>query len=684
VEAASITDAYLAQGYLHARDRFWQMDLNRRVARGELAQLLGSRALSIDRLTRRIGFTAGAERSAGALSREEAAVVDAYARGVNAYLRRHRRPLEHLLLLARPRPWHTLDTLAHARFMSWAQSPGWAAQLVRARLLDRRQASTSLEIDFPAGVPQASNAWAVSARRSATGHALLASDPHIAPQLPAIWHIAHLRAPGLDVTGVGFPGIPGIVIGHNARIAWGVANMPAVTDDLVLERWEKVRVRRETIPVRLHGNVEEPIPYTDEGPLLNGTLGIEVAARPIALKSIGSAAPGPLPAVLALNRAHDWPSFLSALSKLELPCLSFVYADVDGNVGFKLAGRIPLRRVGDGRLPQEGDEGPLWEGTVPFECLPQGFNPASGFVATANNEPVDHGSLPAGADWADDTRWRRICQLLSSKQAFSLDDMSAMQSDLGSVGAQEVLQRLRARGEGIEATDAGRRLLAWDGVMRPDAIEPSIYTAFRIALVRRTHPDLDGRELGYLEGRGPHASLVPTSLFYFRATSNLLWWMDRASDETVRLALDDAVDRLRAAYGPLDRWQWGRLHSIRFPHALGRGSRLLAFLLGLSRGPRPIGGDGDTIAQAGVDPGRPFDAGGFAVSYRQIFEVGDWDRARVVLPGGQSGHPGSRHYDDLLSSWHQGRYVPLLFSEDAIRTAREGGIALVPAAGRPH
>jgi penicillin amidase len=707
VDATTIEDAYLAQGYLHARDRFWQMDLHRRVAAGRLAEVFGPPALEVDRFTRGLGFMDAAREESVHLDAVTRRILDAYTRGVNAYLDRHRRPLEHLLLASRPARWTALDSLAFNRFISWVQSPAWISQLVRGRLIARLGAQRAAALECPTELPGergarlapehhgwrgaafpafafgGSNAWAVSGDRSETGRPLLAADPHVPPQMPPAWYVAHLRAPGLNVIGASMPGAPGIAIGHNDRIAWGVTNVLAASQDLVIERPEDVRSKPDTIRVRFRKAVPSPRRWTANGPVLNGSLGIPADGAPIALKTAFAGHEGPLRTVLEINRANDWNAFLSGLSHLCAPCLNFVYADTAGNIGYKLAGLVPVRRAGDGRLPQAGGGRDPWQDMVAFGDLPETLNPESGFVVSANNQPPHDGADCVTADWADESRWRRICELVAGRTSHSLETMAAIQRDFRSRVGKQVADRLAAAPvDDPSLASAIAELRAWDGSMAEGSVAASLYAAFRWALIRRANADLDAESLGYVLGQGPHPALAPTSVFYFRGSSLLLALLDRASHAILATAMVDALDDLRRRRGPdRRRWQWGSLHQVEFRHAPGAGSRILDRGLGLSRGPIPIGGDADTVAQAGVDPWTPYRVGGYSVAYRQIIDVGDWDRCRFTLSGGQSGHPGSRHYDDLLARFRLGEYAPLLFSKPAITAATEGRIRLEPRSG---
>ncbi|HEV3256083.1 MAG TPA: penicillin acylase family protein [Gemmataceae bacterium] len=721
IYAQTSADLFFGQGYVHARDRLWQMELNRRVARGELAELFGERALETDRYLRHMGLRRAAEQEAATLDQEPREVLAAYVAGINAYIDRHRLPIEFTLLRFRPKPWDLVDSLAFGRYMGLSLSFNWEMELIRARLFAAVGPERAAELEpgvpqvdvpqaddltpedplsaarsfFPlAGLMGGSNSWAVSGARSAAGRPLLAGDPHLSPSMPATWYVAHLHGGVYDVAGATLPGTPGVIIGHNARAAWSVTLAMADTQDLVLERadparphhfafgddWPEAEVRREEIHVRGQGKPAlEEIVVTRHGPLLNGVLDIPAGGAALALRSAVYDWPTSLPVVLRLNRAGDWQEFRAALAAWAYPVLNFVYADVHGTIAYKMAGRVPLRARGDGHTPVPGwDRHHEWIGYVPFDDLPEALNPAEGVLASANSRPDVPCAHFLARDWVDDWRRQRIMTLLRARQRHSVSDFQAMQGDVLSLPALATARRLSElarEGEQPDAADVAWALAclsAWDGQLSPDSVAAAVYEVFRRELLRLVNGDLPDGLLAYTLGQGLHERLGVVSAFHFRGSAFLLAHLDRllgsgsGGRETVRQALRSAVGWLREQLGP-DRtgWQWGRLHQITFAHALGQAP-LLGRLFGLSRGPFPVGGDTDTIAQSGIDPWRPYAAGAFTVSYRQVLDVGDWDRSLFILPTGQSGHPASPHFDDMMDAWRKAEHRPLWFSAAAV------------------
>ncbi|MFN4261264.1 MAG: penicillin acylase family protein [Gemmataceae bacterium] len=714
IRASWDIDLFFAQGYCHARDRLWQMELNRRLATGELAEIFGPRLLDVDRFLRRFGFRRQAEREVQNTDGELREIGEAYVAGIHAYLNRHPLPVEFQLLRVRPRPWTVTETLAFARFMAFNLAFNWETELVRARLIAELGPERVARLEnghCAAGVPRhdgptptdalaaalafqpmvafmggGSNNWVARGERTTTGRPLMANDPHLRPRMPAVWYFNHLQGAGYNVIGGTFPGTLGVLVGHNERIAWSVTAGLVDTQDLYVEKphpdrpgwfawgddWYEAETVREEYRVRGQAEpfVEETY-WTRHGPILNGILDIPTHSAPLAIRGTMDDALSPTRGLLALCRASDWTSFRQALAHWTFPVLNFLYADVDGHIGYKMAGHVPRRAQGDGFVPMPGWSGDHeWDEPVPFDDMPEVFDPPEGIFATANTRPDCPCPHFLARDWVDDSRWRRIMQLLRGKQRHSLADFQAMQMDVVSLPAQIIVDKLRRLGVADPPLQQARQLLAgWDGDLTPDSVPAAIYAVFRRQLLRRLNQDMPEHLLNHVLGQGINKVLGMVSVYHHHMSSYLLHQIEALADDAPELrdALADTVEWLTRELGPDPaRWQWGRLHQIQFTHPIGLAVPTLDKMLNLSRGPYPLGGDADTVAQAGIDPWQPFAAVAFTVSCRLLFDVGDWDQCRFVLPIGQSGHPGSPHYDDMIQSWLTGEQFPLLFSRAAV------------------
>lgn len=547
----------------------------------------------------------------------------------------------------------------------------------------------------------ASNSWVVSGSVTATGRPMLCNDPHLAASVPSPWYEAHVRAGGdFESAGVGLCGLPFTVIGHNRRIAWGFTNSFADVQDVVVEEldadgrryrtetgMQECVVHREAIRVRGRPEVVEEVLETRHGPVLEVIDGEGGRRYALALQwshlRPGRTAEG----LLALQRASDWRSFRSAIDLLDVAPQNVVYADVDGHIGYALSGRIPVRRGAPSRFPLRG-----WTGEAEIvrylegDEKPQLFDPADGVIVTANNRVVGDGFPHHIAfDYANGYRAARIEQLLRGREAIDAAFMAALQLDVVSLPAREVTELLRdVRCEGL-AEEARQALCAWDGALRLDAAEPCVYEAFlrhlaeevlrplcgdawRLAAGEMDHPVLGFA--GSLVGR-----LTPWLLEHWRTRDRRVLVTDDSWNVIAARALVAAVEELRRTTGRPSRWRWGRLHALPLEHALGR-SRWLRWLLDAGR--VEVGGDTDTVHQTAFIPSRPYETRAWAPTWRQILDVGNWDACTGIHLPGQSGHPGSRHFRDLVERWRQNRQHPMAWSPDAVAAIAEARLDLLP------
>lgn len=721
IYAQDTHDLFFAQGYIHAQDRLWQMEFNRRASSGQLSEILGVATLETDRFVRTIGLRRAAEAAAVQMDAETREALEAYAAGVNAFVLQHTAalPVEFALLRFRPQPWTPTDTLAFGGLMSWVLSGNWSSEILRAHLVSRfgaegmRVLMPSYPDDAPVIVPEAttyrswntaavlqlhdlassvpgigSNNWVVSGSRTITGAPILANDPHLEAQMPSIWHEMHLSGGPYNVIGSTFPGIPGVIIGHNEQIAWGATNAGPDVQDLYMERfdpadptrylyrgqWERAKIVREEIRVKGRRDpVIETVRITRHGPIINSVvegLGAFLAMRWTALE------PSTTPtSILRLDRAHTWQTFREALRLWTVPAQNFVFADRQGNIGYQLPGRIPIRAKGDGLLPVPGWTGEYeWIRDIPFDELPSAFNPPRGYIVTANNRIVPEGYRYLIAhDWDPGFRARRIQTLLDAGPRATVDDMKAIQMDVTSLPGQMVVQALQDVHISQEpAAGLLAELRSWDGVLRADSRPAAIYEAFRMALVPLLFKDVLGPDLyrRYL-GRPDNWQLAMIRLLRDPGSR---WWGPDGHDAVVASALTDASRTLTERLGTdRARWTWGRLHVMRFVHPIGR---LPGLALIFNATAPATGGDSFTVNNGG------FNVNNFTQtivpSYRQIIDLSDWDRSISIHATGQSGLPFHRHYRDFVPLWATGQYHPMLFSRARIQQQPEGTLTLAP------
>ncbi len=747
IYAQSEADLYRAQGYVHAQDRLWQMEQSRRTAFGRLSEIFGEAALEADRFARIMGFGRAAEQELAALDAETLQVLSWYAEGVNAYLGNDpdRLAAEFNLLRFQPEPWSPLDTLAYSKTMSWALSINWESELTRMRLVQQMGPLRAMELepDYPgsnpltlegvgseemtrmlstaglllnqyegikawlgtAGDGQGSNSWVLGPQKTMNELPLLCSDPHLSLQIPGVWYENHLHAPGINVSGVSFIGSPGVMIGHNEHVAWGITNGFADVQDLYMERphaddptrfawgetWEQAEVIEETISIRKQAPHVEEVVITRHGPLITGLLATEPDADrlnlvPLAIRWAGHMPGNSMRAVYRLNHAQNWDEFQAAVADWDAAPQNFTYADVGGNIGYVLGGSIPQRDEQIlGLVPTPGWTAQHeWPGMIAKHELPRLYNPASGMIVTANNKIIgDDYPYFLGIEFDPGWRAARIEELLTKKARHSARDMEEIQLDTGSSYAAELAPWLAMlnSNENWESI-ALRAIRNWNYRMDPDSEAALIFHYTLIHLLDMVYSDKIATGLRGFRGM----AMSPLFLihgFSLRAETRLLelinehaesiWYMEaktrrsRTREELLQEALSAAVRDIRKQISDNAlKWDWGRSHQIRYVHALGSARFLRRFF---NRGPFPIGGDGTTPMLARQAPELPPGLVQVLPSYRQIYEVGAWDRAQTVTTAGQSGHPLSDHYDDQIAMFCEGVYHPMPWSDDAVDEA---------------
>lgn len=719
IVSAQPLDAFRALGRLHAEDRLFQMDLFRRFGRGELAAVAGSAALPADRYSRTLGIGRLAEAEYAAASPELRSVLQAYAEGVNSWIAGRDRPLppEYTLLMTEPAPWQPSDSLVLGKLLGLMLTSNWQGEALRARLADRLDGETlefltppvgggpgidgssrlqpfaalpalrgmvDLALDLPGAEiigPGASNAWAVAGERTATGKPILANDPHLGLMAPGLWYLAHLSAPGFEVVGAGIPGIPMPLLGHNGAVAWGLTTTNGDAADLFIETLDGAdagryltpegpqafETREERIEVRFGDPVTITIRSTRHGPVVSDLTAGDLPRKEGTVVALAHAAllPGDKTAEVLLGflKAADADAFLTAARQFHSPQQNLTYADTKGTIGMISAGRLPLRKSGDGRMPADGASGAQdWTGFVPFEALPQVRRPGSGMVLNANNA-VTGSDYPVliGKDYDVPYRAERLAALLAAKPSgYALDDAAAGQADTLSPFSVEFLPRLiDLHGPAEGETGAALALLAaWDRQMTAESPAPLIAMAWAREINRRLFASRLGPDFPAWAGLRP----IPLRAVLDGQSQ----WCDQPeTPETedcpgqIRAALADALRQLRAAQGSdLGQWQWGKAHVADMRHPILRMVPLLGSITAIRP---PVGGGEDTLLRGAMrfaSPDQPF-ANVHAAGFRAIYDLGDLSRSRFIISTGQSGNPYSPHWDDLAPLWAANRYVEI-------------------------
>jgi len=533
-----------------------------------------------------------------------------------------------------------------------------------------------------------SNNWVIAGRLSASGKPMLASDPHRAIALPSLRYIVHLHAPGWNVIGSGEPALPGIALGHNERIAWGFTIVGTDQSDLYVEethpddprrykvgeRWEPMRIVNDALLVK---GRSEPLPielrFTRHGPVIHQDEGQRVA---IALKWVGSEPGGAAYlGALAVARAQNKEQFLEAIGSCKLPSENFVYADVDGNIGWVAAAATPIRKNWDGLLPVPGAKGEYeWSGFRPVSELPQKFNPPEHWIATANHNILPEGYPHAIAfEWASPHRYQRVSQRLTALQRFTLEDFQSIQHEVTSLPGRALGEVLRGIEVPAKLQPLKTLLTEWDGVLSRESAAGPLYAAWLQELMKamfaeRMPPDAR-------TDRGDLRSITQLLKHLQQPTTD--WFGDepkKTRDEMVRTTLAAAAARVKMLLGEdPSQWTWGKLHTVTFEHPLASLSPAHAAALNLGPVPRP--GDVHTPNNTRHDDNFRQVHG---ASYRQLFDLSDWDRGLATSTPGQSGQPGSPHYSDLLPLWAEGKYFPLAYSRSKVEEVTKHRLRLLP------
>ncbi|GCE20286.1 penicillin acylase family protein [Dictyobacter kobayashii] len=748
-------DLYFAQGYIHAQERLWQMDLNRRLGSGRLSEIFGTVTLEVDRFCRRLGMHRAAAADVSALPEHDLLILEAYASGVNSFIEhnQHKLPVEFRLLNYRPEPWKPADTLQWGKVQGWSLCGNWETELIRARIIEKVGVERAAQLEpgydpqhpliLPPGVAYqginlglleqyqqiqtlsgfsvmgGSNNWVVDGSMTKSGAPLLCNDPHLGQAAPSIWFECHLIAGELDVTGATFPGAPGIIIGHNQHIAWGVTNAVSDVQDLYVEKfnpenprqyefagqWEEAEIIREEITIKGQDMpVVEEVRVTRHGPVITHIPAVsqpqttegQTSELPLALRWTGLEHTTLLTAIRHLNRASNWQEFHNALRDWDTPPQNFVYADREGNIGYVMAGSIPVRAKGQALIPVPGWNGEYeWTGKIPFEKLPQTYNPDQHFLVTANHRVIDD-NYPyyITNEWLNGYRAQRIQQLLTSTEKITVEDMAKIQYDQYCIPATEIVPYILQ----LEANTAMKRaaqeiLQTWDYQLRPDSIGASIYTTFARKLERLVLDALLGEDETLIQQYlGKSLSALGTLNGYAGRNRPLLLRLLREQPEswfansvfpkgpnTWQVALDRAFDatleELREKLGGnILRWQYGAIHKMKYTHPLGTAKALETFF---NRGPFAVGGDHDTVNVGSATVAEPENVL-VVPSYRQIIDLDQLSQSRSIHAPGQSGHPGSKHYDDFIALWRTGETHPMYYHRKEIEEHAEGKLSLNP------
>ncbi len=783
IYAATTHDLFFTQGYVHAQDRFWQMDFWRHTGSGELSKMFGKGQVETDSFLRTLGWRQTAEAELEQLSPESTAILEAYAAGVNAYLKDHKGTalsLEYAVLkLLSPdyqiEEWLPVHSLTWGKAMAWDLRGNLGEEIERAVLLktltpaqvgqlfpaypdDRPvivntigilgqtpNVASDLQLLDYANVPLdnltyntsllndslgpwsdgiGSNSWAVSGKLTNTGMPLLANDPHLGIQMPSIWYQVAMHCMPVnsdcsyEVAGFSFAGVPGVVIGHNAKIAWGVTNVSPDVMDLYIEKvnpenpnqyevngkWVDFAIREEKIQVVGGEAVNLTVRSTRHGPVISDTYGpLKDQGDPkdkefkafkdragvdlppqyvIALAWTALTPSTPFEAIWGFDRAQNWEEFRQAASEFHVPAQNLLYADVDGNIGYQMPGNIPIRAKGDGSVPVPGwtDEY-AWTGFIPFEELPYTFNPAEGYIVTANNRvaPRDYPYFITN-DWSDfGSRSGRIVDLITKAPGkIDIAYIQKMHGDAYDENAATFAPLLLDLKPASELTPALDTLKGWDFQARADSTSAAVFNAFWRNFLKNTFND-DVPERYYPEG-GSRWNLVMRNMM---KNPNDPFWDDKTTtditetmNDIIKKSFADGVAELQGLYGKdMSKWKWGDMHAATFRNStLGKSGVFLIEDL-FNRGPFPVGGGKAIVNATGWSVIDGYETN-WLPSMRQIVDMSALNNSLTVHTTGQSGHAYNKHYDDMSKLWTDIKYYPMWWEQASIVNDSEGHLVL--------
>ena len=726
ITARTDHDALFAMGFVHAQDRLWQMDLQRRAGSGRLSEIFGKVTLPFDRMFRVVGLRRIAEEIERHLSEQTRIDLQAYCEGVNAWRGTTigKLPIEFDLLRYDPEPWTPVDCIVVARLLAWELNLSWWTDITYGALVARLGEDTVAQIlpSYPQSVPPqvpteewrhyagslqgylttsqeylayfgrslptgGSNAWAIGPRRSETGAVILANDTHLHLSQPPQWYEVGVIAPGFTVHGMSVPGVPGIVAGRNDSIAWGVTNLMADDADFFFERindagdaywydnaWHPLTIREEEIPVRGDTAVVLRIRATGNGPIVTDIrtpLNRLIPPFVASMRWVGAEVDDQVGAFLRIDRARNWTEFVEGLRSFALPGQNFVYGDARGNIGYYCAARLPIRRVGRGLLPVPGwERNALWTGYVPFDQLPHMFNPPAGYVASANNKTVDD-TYPyhIGDLWEPPSRIQSLRAAFDTPAGkISVQDCRLLQNDTYSPLARDLAPfLLAAAADSVIGNELGglvrEYLTNWDFRFNANDIATSIYQEFLLHVIRNIFIDEMGEDLFHDFTMLVNVPLRVTTRLIKEGTSV---WFDDVRTPGIETRDDILRRSAREAIQDL-------ITRAGEDPRLWRWGTLHTVTLQHPFGLQPPLGRIFSIgpypypgASTALMSGEYSITAPFAVtvgaSYRQIFSFAEEETHLAVLPSGESGQVYNAHYDDQTPLWLHGAYRNVLRS----------------------
>lgn len=701
IEAQNDHDLYMAQGYVTAQDRLFQMDLSRRQASGQLSEVIGDKAIDKDKFFRTFGLRRAAEISYPDYNQETKDILKWYAEGVNSFMRESinekKLPVEFTLLGYKPSEWTPIDSLTIAKYMAYDLGGHWQGQAFRSYVLtnfgeekaydlfpnypkDAPYVIPKGEIDYEKSFANAiippefngSNNWVISGEKSETGAPLLADDPHLGLATPSVWYQTTLKSPEQNVSGVIFGGLPGIILGHNENIAWGITNVGPDVQDLYIEKrnpdnpnqflyngkYEDAKIITETINVKDQDPIDYKVTVTRHGPVISEFAHQSEEDTVLAMKWTALEATQDLEALKGMNTAKNWEEFDKAIEPFKAPSSNFVFAAKDGTIAYKASGNIPIRKKGESLVPVPGwNDEYEWEGYIPHDQLPTLINPKDGFIATANNKIVDE-TYPyhISNTWAQPYRQKRILEVLNSKDKFSVQDMQDLQMDIKNLQAEEFvpmfLERLAEQDLSKKEKEAIEILKKWNYEDEKNATAPLLFQQLYIEISDILFGDVFSEDIMTIfEGR---AQIIDELIRRANEGNEGPWVKENGGlSEVIHKALQQSVKNLEKKHGEdMNKWSWGSEHQLKFMHPLSSVNPLQYIFN--DKEAIPVGGSKVTVqaAERNIETGLV----NHGASWRYVIDVSDLMKGYHIVGPGQAGHFKSKWYDDQVEDWANGEY----------------------------
>jgi penicillin amidase len=701
--AKTMNDAARALGYVHASERLFQMEMQRRAGQGRLSEIVGAPMIDVDKFIRTLGLYQLAESSFASMSPDAQDYFKAYAEGVNSWLEQHPRslPPEFALLGFNPEPWKPADSVVWGKLMALQLSKNYKLEVFRATLAKKLSTAQMHDLFPPygnapmtVGNPQAvdnasfnldfrpidklgsvtgldhaaSNEWVISGKRTESGKPILANDPHLTLGAPILWYLARIVTPDLTVSGASVPGLPVILLGQNQSIAWGMTTTGSDVQDLFIESIDPVNPthyltpngsepfgqRHEVIHVKGMRDIALNVRTTRHGPVLSDIdqslldlTGGPGKVMALAFTGLG-ANDTSAEAMMRINRVTGWQDFLAAMKLYQAPPQNVVFADAKGGIGFINPGLLPVRKKGNGTVPVDGASGAYdWGSMVPFDQMPKMFNPPSGVIFNANNALVSANNKPyLGVDWEEPFRAERLQEIFEDDQLQTLDSSAAIQADHVSLAARQLLPFLtKQKTSDTRLNTVLDMLRTWDGAMDKNRPEPLIFDAW----LHHMHERLFAKRLGdQMKSKGPFAA---ASIAFILNHDGAAWCDDKNCNAIIMAALDDALNMITDRHGSdMTRWAWGTEHRALLTNKVFTHVPKIKDVADLDL---PSSGDFYTLDRGGsfeFDADHPF-ARVHGGGYRAIYDLNDTSRSRFMITTGESGHPLSPHYSDLAPLW---------------------------------